>query len=522
MARPNRPALTRRRRPRRPRWTSPTATAWPRCRCGPWPDTWASRRCRSTTTSPTRTPCSTGWSTWSSGRSTSPGSAPTGPAELRLRHESAREVLTRHRWAVGLMDSRSAPGLMTLRHHDAVLGCLRAGGFSVPMAAHAFALLDAHLYGFLVQELALPFAPGDDLDAMTTEMMADFPVDALPHLAELATQHVTQPRLCVRRRVRLGPRADPRRPRAASVRLRPPDQPRERSIRRTSSARSAKRLAHHRSGCLGRAVSARARNASSMPNSGNSRPVNDHRRGSSRRGAGRAAARGSARRTAPAARPGRAARTRSPTCADGADRHRAVDGQLPARPPPSSSASGAAARTPSARTQASGSGSRSSSARDLAVGLAAQLGLADQRPPLQVDVVAGLRPAASATSSRSPAVRASAAQRDLAAAGSLGQVAGRSSATAAVERGALGVGRPQLGDVAGQREVRLDHRRRRSRARSTPVTQRTASAAVASPVTSMSQTVATATPREIGGRQRPAPREQRVPRARRRAGWWRR
>ena len=42
-------------------------------------------------------------------------------------------------------------------------------------------------------ELALPFAPGDDLDAMTTEMMADFPADALPHLAELATQHVTRP-----------------------------------------------------------------------------------------------------------------------------------------------------------------------------------------------------------------------------------------------------------------------------------------------------------------------------------------
>ena len=114
-------------------------------------------------------------------------------AELRLRHESAREVLTRHRWAVGLMDSRSAPGLITLRHHDAVLGCLRAGGFSVPMAAHAFALLDAHLYGFLVQELALPFAPGDDLGAMATDMMAAFPVDALPHLAELTGQHVALP-----------------------------------------------------------------------------------------------------------------------------------------------------------------------------------------------------------------------------------------------------------------------------------------------------------------------------------------
>jgi AcrR family transcriptional regulator len=113
--------------------------------------------------------------------------------ELRLRHESAREVLSRHPWAVGLMDSRSEPGLMTLRHHDAVLGCLRAGGFSVPMAAHAFAVLDAHLYGFLVQELALPFSPGDDLEAMATEMMAGFPADALPHLAELTVEHVFKP-----------------------------------------------------------------------------------------------------------------------------------------------------------------------------------------------------------------------------------------------------------------------------------------------------------------------------------------
>ena len=65
--------------------------------------------------------------------------------------------MKRHPWAIGLMDSRRTPGPETLRHHDAVLGCLRAAGFSLALTGHAAALLDAHLYGFVVQELALPF-----------------------------------------------------------------------------------------------------------------------------------------------------------------------------------------------------------------------------------------------------------------------------------------------------------------------------------------------------------------------------
>jgi AcrR family transcriptional regulator len=113
--------------------------------------------------------------------------------EMRLRSESGREVLTRHRWAVGLMDSRSAPGPATLRHHDAVLGCLRAAGFPIALAAHAFAVLDAHLYGFMVQELSLPFRGSVDLHVLADSIMGGLPVDALPHLAELVRNHVLLP-----------------------------------------------------------------------------------------------------------------------------------------------------------------------------------------------------------------------------------------------------------------------------------------------------------------------------------------
>ena len=39
----------------------------------------------------------------------------------------------------------------TLRHHDAVIGCLREAGFSVELAAHTFAALDSYIYGFALR-----------------------------------------------------------------------------------------------------------------------------------------------------------------------------------------------------------------------------------------------------------------------------------------------------------------------------------------------------------------------------------
>ena len=58
-------------------------------------------------------------------------------AEMRRRAHSARTALRHHRWAIGLLESRTAPGPATLRHHDAVLGTLLAAGFSREMTAHA-------------------------------------------------------------------------------------------------------------------------------------------------------------------------------------------------------------------------------------------------------------------------------------------------------------------------------------------------------------------------------------------------
>ncbi len=112
---------------------------------------------------------------------------------MRERAISMREVLNRHPWAVGLLESRSNPGPATLRHHDAVLGSLRSGGFSVAGAAHAFSAMDSYLYGFAMQETALPFeSSGGDLDELAAGIL-DQMGDAFPHLAEMIVEHALQP-----------------------------------------------------------------------------------------------------------------------------------------------------------------------------------------------------------------------------------------------------------------------------------------------------------------------------------------
>ena len=114
-------------------------------------------------------------------------------SELVRRANSTRRVLSRHHWAIGLMESRKSPGPATLRHHDAVLGTLRAAGFKVEMTAHAYALLDSYVYGFALQEAALPFQGTSTAADVTEPIMEQFHTDQYPHLVEMATEYILQP-----------------------------------------------------------------------------------------------------------------------------------------------------------------------------------------------------------------------------------------------------------------------------------------------------------------------------------------
>jgi AcrR family transcriptional regulator len=112
---------------------------------------------------------------------------------MRQRAVSAREALSRHPWAIGLMESRTNPGPATLRHHDAVIGTLRRAGFSIAMAAHAYSLLDSYVYGFALQQKNLPFATSEEVAEVAQNILEQFPADEYPYLAEMTFEHVMKP-----------------------------------------------------------------------------------------------------------------------------------------------------------------------------------------------------------------------------------------------------------------------------------------------------------------------------------------
>ena len=114
-------------------------------------------------------------------------------AAMRLRAASVRAVLLRHPWALRLMESRKTPGPATLSHHDAVLGCLRAGGLSLKLTAHAYALLDSYIYGFIHTELNLPFQTTEQTHEVAQAIFEQMPQGAYPHLVELTLEHVLKP-----------------------------------------------------------------------------------------------------------------------------------------------------------------------------------------------------------------------------------------------------------------------------------------------------------------------------------------
>jgi AcrR family transcriptional regulator len=114
-------------------------------------------------------------------------------SNMRQRAAAVRSVLLRHPWALPIMESRRAPGHATLAHHDAVLGCLRAGGLSLQLTAHAYAVLDSYIYGFIHTELNLPFQSSEQTHEVAADIFGRMPQGLYPHLTELTLEHVLKP-----------------------------------------------------------------------------------------------------------------------------------------------------------------------------------------------------------------------------------------------------------------------------------------------------------------------------------------
>tara|TARA_R110002096_G_scaffold203718_1_gene389015 strand:- start:95 stop:772 length:678 start_codon:yes stop_codon:yes gene_type:complete len=106
---------------------------------------------------------------------------------MRRRATSAHKVLMRHPWATMLIVSRANVGPAMLRYVDATIGCLREAGFSYPMADHAWNAIDSHIYGFTLQKLNFPFAPGEYAE-VAKSFLNLIPEDQFPYLNGMARQ----------------------------------------------------------------------------------------------------------------------------------------------------------------------------------------------------------------------------------------------------------------------------------------------------------------------------------------------
>src|ERR687893_266323 len=113
---------------------------------------------------------------------------------MRRRALSTREALTRHRWAVGHMEGRTTHGPANLRLHNAVLGCLRAAGFSIEMTVHAYSVQDAYIYGFALQERDMASENAGDFAAEAERQMREYEavLGDYPHLVEVVGGHVAK------------------------------------------------------------------------------------------------------------------------------------------------------------------------------------------------------------------------------------------------------------------------------------------------------------------------------------------
>jgi hypothetical protein len=90
------------------------------------------------------------------------------------------------------MEGGSTPGLANARLHEAVLACLRGAGFSLAETVHAYNVQDSYIYGFALQEQALPASFEDpEVSARVAErQMAQIPADEFPFLREMVGGHI--------------------------------------------------------------------------------------------------------------------------------------------------------------------------------------------------------------------------------------------------------------------------------------------------------------------------------------------
>jgi hypothetical protein len=92
---------------------------------------------------------------------------------MRRQITAARQVMARHPWAIGVLETRKTITPAVMRYYDTVGGLFRQGGFSVDLMHHAMHALGSRVLGF------------------TQELFDDSGVDS-PHMDEADVQQLKE------------------------------------------------------------------------------------------------------------------------------------------------------------------------------------------------------------------------------------------------------------------------------------------------------------------------------------------
>ncbi len=109
---------------------------------------------------------------------------------VRASALSVHAALRRHRWAAQLLiaDARVRP--LRLRYMESLLACLRGGGFDADRTYHLYHLIDGHIFGFTMWEIAHTAVPLES--EQVARVFASIPWDEYPNLTEHRDQHMTE------------------------------------------------------------------------------------------------------------------------------------------------------------------------------------------------------------------------------------------------------------------------------------------------------------------------------------------
>ena len=117
------------------------------------------------------------------------GAADDWRTALRHRCLAARDVMVRHRWAPGLLGSRSSIPAGLYPYYEEILATMLRGGLSYHLSHRAIHALGTMVLGF-TQELFTPATDGGTLDEEAAEAEFAAMANVLPHLTAMVASEV--------------------------------------------------------------------------------------------------------------------------------------------------------------------------------------------------------------------------------------------------------------------------------------------------------------------------------------------